>query len=64
MPFTKEEFIHQAKANLAKDPDVIEAVLKELPTEKRLEGVSMDELLRKLSPEMLAELRRRLQEGK
>ena len=63
MPFTKEQFIREVNQKIAKDPEMIELVLKDLPIEKRLEGVSAEDLLRGLSPEAREEFRRRLQTG-
>ena len=55
MPYTKEEFIREANQKMAKDPDIIEfmakspeliaRVLKEAPTEKRLEGIPAEKRL-------------------
>ena len=51
MPYTKEEFIREAKEKMAKDPDMIDRVLKDLSPEKRLEGISPEKRLEGISPE-------------
>jgi hypothetical protein len=40
----------------------VEKRLESVPVEKRVEGMSADELLKALTPEVLAALRRRLQD--
>jgi hypothetical protein len=70
MPFTKEEFIRDALARMARDPVVIKIVLESLPVEQRLEGLppekrlhgmSVEDLLKGLSVEQRAALLARLQ---
>ena len=63
MPYTKEEFIREANQKIAKDPEMIELMLKDLPIKKRLENVSVDDLIGGLSPEALEELRRKVRPG-
>ncbi len=72
MPYTKEEFIREAKEKMAKDPDMIDRVLKDLSPEKRLEGISpekrlegisVEDLAGGLSPEQREAMLRRLQAG-
>ena len=62
--YTKEQFIREAKEEFAKDPDVIDRVMKHSSPEKRLEGLSPEEILQGMSPQVLAEIQRRLQGGK
>ena len=64
MPYTKEEFIRESKEKMARDPDMIEImvkapamidrVLKDLSPEKRLEGISPEKRLEGMSVEALA----------
>jgi hypothetical protein len=48
LPYTKEEFIREANEKLAKDPEIIALVLKDLPLSRRLEGQSVDNIMRLL----------------
>ena len=64
MPFTKEEFEREGMERLAKNPDIIDWVLKGLSPEKRFEGVSVEDLLQGTSPQILEEVLRRFQAGK
>ena len=82
MPYTKEEFEREGKEKLAKDPafieimaknpDIIDRILKDLSIEQRLEGLSIeqrleglsgDELFDALSPESRVELQRLVETG-
>jgi hypothetical protein len=55
MPYTKEEFISEAKEAMRKDPIIIKWVKDNLSVEERLEGVPVEKLLEGVPVEKLLE---------
>jgi len=55
MAYTKEEFIREAFQKMVKDPVIIEMALEMVALDRSLEGMPMEELVRRISMEKIVE---------